>query len=65
MDWNDPRRGLPEAPQEGQEYEEGFREVRQIVRAVSQGMSFGSTKASITLDPDFNVKELTIEGFVA
>ena len=65
MDWNDPRRALPEAPQEGQEYEEGFREVRQIVRAVSQGMSFGSTKAPITLDPDFNVKELTIEGFVA
>ena len=28
MDWNDPHRALPEAPQEGQEYEEAFREVR-------------------------------------
>lgn len=64
MDWNDPHRALPEAPQEGQEHEEAFRGVRQLVRAVSQGMSFRSTKASITLDPDFNVKEITIEGFV-
>lgn len=64
MDWKDPRRALPEAPQENQQGREAFRELRRIVLDVSREMSFRSPKASITLDADLGLKEITIEGFV-
>ena len=64
MDWNDPRRALPEAPQENQQGREAFRELRKLILDVSREMSFRGTKASITTDPELNIKEITIEGFV-
>lgn len=64
MDWKDPRRALPEAPQENQQGREAFRELRKLALDVSREMSFRSTKASITLDADLDLKEITIEGFV-
>ena len=64
MDWKDPRRALPEAPQENQQGREAFRELRRIVLDVSREMSFRSPQASITLDADLGLKEITIEGFV-
>lgn len=64
MDWKDPRRALPEAPQENQQGREAFRELRKLALDVSREMSFRSPKASITLDADLDLKEITIEGFV-
>lgn len=64
MNWNDPRRALPEAPQENQQGREAFRELRKLILDVSREMSFIGTKASITTDPELNIKEITIEGFV-
>lgn len=64
MNWNDPRRALPEAPQENQQGREAFRELRKLILDVSREMSFRGTKASITTDPELNIKEITIEGFV-
>ena len=64
MDWKDPRRALPAAPQENQQGREAFRELRKLILDVSREMSFRGTKASITTDPELNIKEITIEGFV-
>lgn len=64
MDWKDPRRALPEAPQENQQGREAFRGLRKLILDVSREMSFRGTKASITTDPELNIKEITIEGFV-
>ena len=64
MNWNDPRRALPEAPQENQQDREAFRELRKLILDISREMSFRGTKASITTDPELNIKEITIEGFV-
>ncbi len=63
--WQDQRKALPQAPQENQEGEEAFRELRQFVLDVSREMSIRSPKVSITLTPEFNLKEITIDGFVA
>lgn len=64
MDWKDPRRALPEAPQENQQGREAFRELRKLILDVSREMSFRGTRASIAMDPELNIKEITIEGFV-
>lgn len=64
MDWNDPRRELPEAPQEHQQTSEPFMRLRQIILGISREMDFRSTKSSITLDADLELKEVTIEGFI-
>lgn len=64
MNWNDPRRALPEVPQDNQQGREAFRELRKLILDVSREMSFRGTKASITTDPELNIKEITIEGFV-
>ena len=64
MNWNDPRRELPEKPLRDQQARKEFRDMRQLVLDVSQGLGLRGTKASITLDADSGIKEITIEGFV-
>lgn len=64
MDWKDPRRALPEAPQENRPDSEVIRELRQAIRDLSREMGFRSTKASITMAHDGYSKEVTVEGFV-
>ena len=64
MDWNDPRRALPEAPEENQQASEPIMELRRIILEISRAMDLRSTKARIAMDTDLNVKEITIEGFV-
>ena len=64
MNWNDPRRALPEAPQENLLDAEALRKLRQAIRDISREMGFRSPKASITMAHDGYIKEVTIEGFV-
>lgn len=64
MDWNDPRRELPAAPQENRLDSKAVRELRQAIHDLSREMEFRSPKASITMDPELNINEITIEGFV-
>lgn len=64
MNWNDPRRALPAAPQENRPGSEVIRELRQAIRDLSREMGFRSPKASITMAHDGYIKEITVEGFV-
>lgn len=64
MNWNDPRRALPEAPQENRPDSEAIRELRQAIRDLSREMGFRSPKASITMAHDGYIKEVTVEGFI-
>lgn len=64
MDWNDPRRELPESPLKDQQVRKEFRDIRQLVLDVSQGLGLRGTKASVTMSADSGIKEITVEGFI-
>ena len=64
MDWNDPRRELPAAPQENRPDSKVIRELRQAIHDLSREMGFRSPKASITMAHDGYIKEVTVEGFI-
>lgn len=63
--WKDQRGALPETPQESNEIGDAFRALSQLIHGISREMRLHSPKASITMDPDFNLKEITIEGFIS
>lgn len=64
MDWKDPRRALPEDPLKNQQARKEFRDMRQLVLDISQGLGLRGTKASVTMDANSGIKEITVEGFI-
>ena len=64
MDWNDSCRELPESPLKDQQARKEFRDMRQLVLDVSQGLGLRGTKASVTMNADSGIKEITVEGFI-
>lgn len=64
MDWNDPRRELPESLLKDQQARKELRDIRQLVLDISQGLSLRGAKASVTMTADSGIKEITVEGFI-
>ena len=64
MDWKGPHRELPESPLRDQQARKEFRDMRQLVLDISQGLGLRGTRASVTVDANSGIKEITVEGFI-
>ena len=64
MDWKDPRRELPESSLKDQQARKELRDMRQLVLDISRGLGLRGTKASVTMDANSGIKEITVEGFI-